>query len=65
MANTMLETYESVLKAALDACLAHYGARLLSVAVFGSVARGTPRRDSDVDLLIVADPLPRGRLARV
>lgn len=61
----MLETYESVLKALLDACLTHYGERLLSVAVFGSVARGTPRRDSDVDLLIVADPLPRGRLARM
>jgi len=36
----------------------------VSLAVFGSVGRGTPRRDSDVDLLIVADPLPDGRVAR-
>jgi predicted nucleotidyltransferase len=28
------------------------------------VGRGTPRRDSDVDLLVVATSLPNGRLAR-
>src|SRR5262245_58320397 len=42
-----------------------YGPRLISVAVYGSVGRGTPRADSDVDVLIVARDLPRGRLARV
>ncbi len=47
------------------ACEAHYGPRLLALAVFGSVGRGTPQPDSDVDLLVVADPLPDGRLARV
>jgi hypothetical protein len=44
---------------------AHYGRRLVSAVVFGSVGRGTPRRDSDVDILIVADPLPDGRMPRV
>jgi hypothetical protein len=48
-----------------DACVSHYADRLVSLAVFGSVGRGTPRPDSDIDLLIVADPLPRGRIARV
>jgi uncharacterized protein len=33
--------------------------------VFGSVARGTQREDSDIDFLIVARALPRGRTARV
>jgi uncharacterized protein len=47
--------------AALDA----YGDRLRSLVIFGSVGRGTPRPDSDIDLLVVADPLPDGRLARV
>jgi len=42
-----------------------YGERLVSVAVFGSVGRGTPRPDSDIDLLIVAENLPRGRLKRM
>jgi predicted nucleotidyltransferase len=47
------------------ACRRYYGGRLVSVAVFGSVGRGTPGPDSDIDLLVVADGLPLGRLARV
>lgn len=43
----------------------HYGGRLVSIAVFGSMGRGTPRADSDLDVLIVADGLPRGRMARI
>jgi predicted nucleotidyltransferase len=42
-----------------------YSGRLVSVAVFGSVARGTPSPESDLDLLLVVEPLPRGRLARL
>ncbi|MGC8916722.1 MAG: nucleotidyltransferase domain-containing protein [Thermoanaerobaculum sp.] len=38
---------------------------MLSLAVFGSVARQTPRPDSDLDFLVVATNLPRGRMARV
>ena len=44
---------------------ARYGDRLVAVAVFGSVGRGTPREDSDVDVLIVARDLPAGRFRRV
>ena len=43
----------------------HYGPRLVSLVVFGSIGRGTPRPDSDVDLLIVAENLPDGRMPRV
>lgn len=42
-----------------------YGDRLVSLVAFGSVGRGTPRHDSDLDVLIVADGLPNGRIARV
>jgi len=42
-----------------------YGERLVGLAVFGSVAMGTPRPDSDIDLLVVAEDLPRGRLGRM
>ena len=59
------ERYEEILALLLDEIRAHYGSRLVSVAVFGSVGRGTQREDSDVDLLIVARDLPRGRMARV
>jgi predicted nucleotidyltransferase len=57
--------FETLLHDIEVACRRHYGERLVSVAVFGSLGRGTPRPDSDVDLLIVAHPLPDGRLARV
>jgi predicted nucleotidyltransferase len=42
-----------------------YGERLVSVAVFGSVAKGTMRPDSDIDLLFVVDDLPKGRMPRM
>ena len=58
------EWFEWLLTQVLAACRQHYGARLVSAVVFGSVGRGTPRPDSDVDILIVADDLPNGRLRR-
>lgn len=45
--------------------LTYYGPRLVSVAVYGSVGRGTPRRDSDIDLLLVINQLPKGRMPRI
>jgi len=42
-----------------------YGDRLVSVAVFGSVARGTQNFDSDIDLLIIVKSLPGGRMKRI
>ena len=59
------EQYDRLLDEVQAACHAVYGARLASLAVFGSVSRGTMRPDSDVDLLLVADPLPAGRMARM
>ncbi len=39
--------------------------RLVSVVLFGSVARGEATPYSDLDLLIVVDDLPKGRIARL
>jgi predicted nucleotidyltransferase len=49
----------------LDGARKMYGADLVSFAVFGSVARGTARPDSDIDILIVAKNLPDGRMNRI
>ena len=51
-------------RALLEAALAHYGPRLVALAVFGSAGRGTIRHDSDIDILVVAEGLPPGRVAR-
>jgi predicted nucleotidyltransferase len=57
--------FEKLLAEIPRACRSVYGDRLTSIVVFGSVGRGTPRPDSDIDLLIVADDLPSGRIRRV
>ncbi|MEM3955706.1 MAG: nucleotidyltransferase domain-containing protein [Candidatus Bathyarchaeia archaeon] len=44
--------------------MAHFGDNLVSLVVYGSVARGSARWDSDIDLLIVANALPRSRMER-
>jgi predicted nucleotidyltransferase len=62
---TTAAAFEELLTALVAACVRRYGERLVTLIVFGSVGRGTPRPDSDVDILVVADPLPDGRMARV
>jgi uncharacterized protein len=59
------EAFEEVLVELTRAAQAVYQDRLITVAVYGSVGRGTMRHDSDVDVLIIALDLPRGRLQRV
>lgn len=39
--------------------MALLGPRLISLALFGSVARGTAHEASDIDLLVVMEDLPR------
>ncbi|MBM4340279.1 MAG: nucleotidyltransferase domain-containing protein [Deltaproteobacteria bacterium] len=42
-----------------------YGGRLISVVIFGSVARETQNFDSDLDVLVIAEGLPKGRMKRI
>lgn len=58
------EPYRSLIGKLLDALLAYFGENLVSLVVFGSVARGSAKPDSDIDLLIVVKALPEGRLER-
>jgi uncharacterized protein len=62
---SLLARYDRLLERLLAELKAEYGDRLVTIAVFGSVGRGTQREDSDVDFLIVARDLPRGRFPRV
>ncbi|WP_449463069.1 nucleotidyltransferase domain-containing protein [Tardisphaera miroshnichenkoae] len=60
----MQEPYASITDKLLEALKRHFGDNLISVVVFGSVARGDNRKDSDLDVLIVAKGLPEGQLER-
>ncbi|MGQ9780579.1 MAG: nucleotidyltransferase family protein [Bacillota bacterium] len=60
-----LEEFAKAVEIVTTAAKEVYGGRLVALAVFGSVARGTPRPDSDIDLVLVAEDLPRGRLKRM
>ena len=57
--------FARIIDAVRGACIEVYGPRLVGVVLFGSVAHGTMRPDSDIDLLIVAEPLPDGRMPRM
>ncbi len=59
------ERFENLLAEVLKAVQTHYGERLVTLAVFGSVARRSQRPDSDIDLLLICDPLPPGRMRRM
>ena len=57
--------FDDLLMRLKEKCAEFYGNSLVSLLVYGSVGRGTMRPDSDIDLLIVAEPLPKGRIPRV
>lgn len=52
-------------KSTLRLCKDFYGENLISIVLFGSVARGTFTWESDIDLLLVVKGLPDGRYRRV
>jgi predicted nucleotidyltransferase len=60
-----LEHFDRIVAALAPACAGVYGARLRALALFGSVARGTQRPDSDIDVLLIVDRLPAGRDPRM
>jgi hypothetical protein len=58
-------TFAGLESAITAAAQAYYGRRLVSLVLYGSAARGTMRHDSDLDLLVIAEDLPQGRMARI
>lgn len=60
----MAEPYRSIVMKLLEALLSAFGEKLVSVIVYGSVARGETKKSSDIDLLVVIEELPKSRLSR-
>lgn len=58
-------TRDDLFTAIREAAVDFYGERLVALAIFGSWARGAATPASDLDLLVVAEPLPPSRMKRV
>ncbi len=59
------EEYYKLIEKLRRISIEFYEDRLVTIAIFGSVAKDTFRPDSDIDILIVAENLPKGRIKRV
>lgn len=59
------ERFEELKTRLLSEIKSYYGDRLISVVIFGSVARETQNFDSDLDVLIITKELPKGRMKRI
>lgn len=62
--NKMKEPYKTLIENLVRTLIRNYGDRFISLIVFGSVARGEARKDSDIDLLLVIDSLPKMKIER-
>ena len=60
----MKEPYKTVIEKLVEAMKRKYGDRFISLVIFGSVARGEMRKDSDIDLLLIIDSISKRRLER-
>lgn len=45
--------------------LSHYGERLVSIVIFGSLARGTATPQSDLDILLIIEKLHKRKMKRI
>jgi predicted nucleotidyltransferase len=61
---TVPEPYYTALKETVAEWLDLFGDRMVSLVLFGSVARGDAKEYSDIDILIVAENLPRSQRER-
>jgi len=62
--NELNETLKGLAEKYAQLAKEHLGANLVSIALFGSVARGEATQCSDIDLLIVCENLPKGMFKR-
>ncbi|MGQ3684155.1 MAG: nucleotidyltransferase domain-containing protein [Candidatus Loosdrechtia sp.] len=60
----MQKEYQNILKAFIQIVREMFKEEVISVVLFGSVARGTAKKESDIDLCIVIKNLPKSRFQR-
>jgi len=60
----MREPYKTLIEKLVEALIRKYGDRFISLIIFGSVARGEAKKDSDIDLLLIIDSISKIRFER-
>ncbi|MCL0033452.1 nucleotidyltransferase domain-containing protein [Thermodesulfovibrionales bacterium] len=60
----MQEEYRELIQDFIKILKGYFKESLVSVILFGSVARGTAKKDSDIDICIVVKKLPQSRYQR-
>jgi len=60
----MREEYRELIHDFTEILKSYFKEDLVSVVLFGSVARGTAKKDSDIDICIVVKELPQSRYQR-
>ncbi|WP_423792402.1 nucleotidyltransferase domain-containing protein [Methanocaldococcus indicus] len=58
------EKLNKILNEFLERCKEKFGDNLISIVLFGSYAKGTATEYSDIDLLVIANNLPKRRIDR-
>ncbi|MBS7656271.1 nucleotidyltransferase domain-containing protein [Candidatus Bathyarchaeota archaeon] len=61
----MNEPYRTLVQKLLQELLKVFGDSLVSFVIYGSVARGKAEKDSDLDILLVIEHLPKSRFERL
>ena len=57
--NSLKEPYRTLVQLLVKKLGEVLGDKLVSIVVYSSVARGDARKSSDIDILVIADDLPR------
>ena len=64
MTRMSIRIYEDLLKRLVDELKEYFGDELISVILYGSFARGEAKKESDIDLLVICEDLPKEKLKR-
>ena len=60
----MQKEYQNLLKDFIQILKERFKEDIISIVLFGSVARGNAKKESDIDLCIIINNLPKSRFQR-